>query len=100
MSSLTHTPISQISSRYLEALHKAHEAYTAVENSERIRRGKGKGKVLCEVKYMTGDQVFFKCAKSRKWDGPATVLGEDGQQVLFKSGGTYIQVHPCRLKTK
>ena len=49
---------------------------------------------------MTGDQVFFKCAKSKKWHGPATVLGKDGQQVLFKSDGTYIQVHPCRLKTK
>ena len=25
---------------------------------------------------MTGDQVYFKCANSREWHGPATVLGQ------------------------
>ena len=45
---------------------------------------------------MTGDQVYFTCANSREWHGPATVLGQDGQQVLVKSDSTYIQVHPYR----
>ena len=40
----------------------------------------------------------FKRANSREWNGPATVLGQDGQQVLVKSGSTYIRVHPCRLQ--
>ena len=39
---------------------------------------------------MTGDQVYFKSANSREWHGPATVLGQDGQQVLVKSDSTYI----------
>ena len=29
--------------------------------------------------------------------GPASVLGQDGQQVLVKHGSYYIHVHPCRL---
>ena len=47
---------------------------------------------------MTGDQVYFKRANSREWHGPATVLGQDEQQVLVKSGSTYIRVHPWRLQ--
>ena len=47
---------------------------------------------------MAGDQVYFKCANSQEWHGPATVLGQDRRQVLVKSGITYIRVHPCRLQ--
>ena len=47
---------------------------------------------------MTGDQIYFKRANSREWHGPTIVLGQDGQQVLVKSGSTYILVHPCRLQ--
>ena len=47
---------------------------------------------------MTGDQVYFKRANTQEWHGPATLLGQDGQQVLVKSGSIYIRVHPCRLQ--
>ena len=26
-----------------------------------------------------------------------TVIGQDGQQVLVKHGGSYVRVHPCHL---
>ena len=29
--------------------------------------------------------------------GPASVSGQDGQQVLVKHGSYHIHVHPCRL---
>ena len=94
---LTNKPVSKVISQNLEALHKAGEAFIAAENSERIRRALSHNiHTTCEVEYMTGDQVYFKCANSREWHGPATVLGQDRQQVLVKSGSTYILVHPCR----
>ena len=95
---LTNKPLSKVISQNLEALHKAREAFTAAENSGRISRALSHNiRTTCKVKYMTGDQVYFKRANSREWHGPATVLGQDRQQVLIKSGSTYIRVYPCRL---
>ena len=51
-----------------------------------------------DVKYLTGDSVYFKRLASNSWHGPAKVLGQDGQQVLVKKGSRYIRVHPCRLQ--
>ena len=96
---LTNKPVSKVISQNLEALHKAREAFIAAENSGRIRRALSHNiHTTCKVKYMTGDQVYFKRANSREWHGPATVPGQDGQQVLVKSGSTCIRVHPCRLQ--
>ena len=81
MPAQTNKPVSKVISQNLEALHKAREAFIAAENSERIRRG-----------------LSHKHANSREWHAPATVLGQDKQQVLAKSGSTYIRVHPCRLQ--
>ena len=39
-----------------------------------------------------------ECADSREWHGPATVLGQGGQQVLIKNGSSYFRVHPCQLQ--
>ena len=50
-----------------------------------------------DIKYIDGDSVYYKRKDSSKWHGPATVLGQDGQQVLIKHGGVYVRVHPCRL---
>ena len=42
--------------------------------------------------------VNYHRNKSKKWHGPAKVLGKDGQQHLLKHGGVYIRVHPCRMQ--
>ena len=41
--------------------------------------------------------MYYKRANDRRWKVPASVLGQDGQQVLVKHGSHYICVHPCRL---
>ena len=41
--------------------------------------------------------MYYKRANDRRWKGLASVLGQDGQQVLVKHGSHYIRVHPCRL---
>ena len=51
-----------------------------------------------DVALLNGDVVYYKRKDSRKWKGPATVLGKDGQQVLLKQGGYYVRVHPCKLR--
>ena len=48
--------------------------------------------------FITGDYVYYKWASDLKWHGPATVLGQEGQQVLLKHGGFYIRVHCCRVQ--
>ena len=47
---------------------------------------------------LTGDNVYYKRAPDSQWRGLDTEIGQDGQQVLLKHGGFYIQVHPCRVQ--
>ena len=55
-------------------------------------------RTIGDIKYFRGDKVYYMRRTKNKWQGPAVVLGQDGQQVLVKHGGIYIRVHPCRLK--
>ena len=96
---LTAKPTSKILAKNLEALHKARESFIACENSERIRRALSHNiRTSGDIKYLTGDRVYFKRANNREWHGPASVIGQDGQQVLVKYGSSYSRVHPCRLQ--
>ena len=52
------------------------------------------------VKFVNGDLVFFKRKDEHRWKGPATVIGQDGQQVILKHGGYIVRVHPCRVLLK
>ena len=80
----------------LIALHKAREAFIFSENSEKICCTLNNN-IRTNVKYITGDKVYYKRANDRRWKGLASVLGQDGQQVLVKHGSHYICVHPSRL---
>ena len=82
----------------LNALHGARQAYIASENSEKIKRALAhQVRTSGDIKYVTGDRVYYRRRIDKSWRGPATVLGTDGQQVLVKHGGVYVRVHPCRL---
>jgi hypothetical protein len=71
----------------LNALHSAIEAFIQSERSERIRRAlHSNTRTYSDVAFLNGDVVYYKRKNSRKWKGPATVLGKDGQQVLLKHG--------------
>ena len=95
---LSNRPSSEILKDNLNALHMAREAFIQSENSEKIRRALSHPvRTSGDIKYINGDSVYYKRKDSSKWHGPATVLGQDGQQVLVKHGGVYIRVHPCRL---
>ena len=82
----------------LNVLHASRQAFIASESSEKIKRALQHNiRRSGDVKYFTGDSVYYKRLNDRKWHGPASVLGQDGQQVLVKHGGVYVRVHPCRL---
>ena len=50
------------------------------------------------IKYLTGDSVYFNRLNSNQWHSPAKVLGQDGQQVLVKNGSSYHhRIHSSRL---
>ena len=83
----------------LNALHIARRAFIASDSSEKIRRAlRHNVRSSGDVKYFSGDKVYYKRLLTKKWKGPAVVLGQDGQQVLVKHGGIYVRVHPCRLR--
>ena len=93
---LTHQPISKIVSNNLDAILKAREGFISSKNSEKIKQTLSHNIISSEdVKYISGDSVYYKRIDSKEWHGPAKVLGQDGQQVLVKNGSNYIRVYPC-----
>ena len=90
---------SEIISQNLIAMKKAREAFIHSESSERIRRALNHNtRTYSNVKYITGDKVYFKRSDENRWHGPATVIGQEGQYVLLRNQSSWIRVHPCRLQ--
>ena len=74
------------------------QAHIKCESDSRVRRAlRHNIRTSGDTVYVTGDKVYYKRVDSRRWKGPGTVIGQEGQQVLVKHGGVYIRVHPCRL---
>ena len=82
---LTSQPTTKILKDNLVAIHKAREAFIEGENSERIKRALSHNvRTSGEIKYVSGDSVYFKRPKDNSWHGPGRVLGQDGQQDHIK----------------
>ena len=83
----------------LNAQQASRVAFMESERSERLRRAlRTSTRTYSDQVIVNGDKVYYKRKDSKRWKGPAFVLGKDGQQVLVKHGGYYIRVHPCRVK--
>ena len=89
---------SEIIAENLNAMHVARKTFIEAESSEKIRRAlRHNIRTTGDIKYFTGDNIYYKRNDSNLWKGPATVIGQDNQQVLVKHGSVYVRVHPCRL---
>ena len=96
---LSETTYSKYLEEHLEAMRKARSAYIYTESSIRIRRALNHNtRSSNDVKYITGDNVYYKRRNEARWRGPGTVIGQDGQFVLVRHQSTWIRVHPCRLQ--
>lgn len=83
----------------LKAQRLARISHVQSESSERIRRALNKNiRTSGDVKYINGDSVYFRKNKDNKWQGPASVVGQDGQLVLVRLQGSWYRVHPCNLQ--
>ena len=88
------TSISKYVTNQMEALHVSREAFVKAESSEKIRRALRRQIRPSGTTYDTGDLVYHKRNNSDKWKGPGRVIGQDGQQVSVRHGGTYVRIHP------
>ena len=91
------TTISKYVTNYMEALHVSREEFVKAESSERTRRALRRQIRPSGTTYDTGNLVYYKRNDSDKWKGPGHVIGQDGQQVFVRHGGTHIRIHPCCL---
>ena len=85
----------------LNAMHYARQQYIKSESSEKIVRAlRSQTRAYSDTKYLTIEMVYYERERCNSWNGPGTVIGQDGQQDLAKH--VYIRVHPChlRLETK
>ena len=92
---------SKIAAENLNVMHNARQAFIKAEADEKLRRAlRHQVRTSSEVKFITGDKVYYKRRSDDTWKAPAVVIGQESQQVLIKHGSTYQRIHPCRLKLK
>ena len=93
--------ISKTVADNLNAMHVARQEFIKSESSDRLRRAlKHQVRPSSNVQFFIGDDVYYKRLKSKYWQGPATVIGQDGQQILVKHGSYMYRVHPCKVKLR
>ena len=69
-----------------------------LEASEKIRRAlRAQTRTHSNMKYLSGEEVFYKRDDQKKWQGPGRVIGQDGSKVLIKIPTGLITVHSCRV---
>lgn len=89
---------SQLVADNINAQHKAREALIQLESSERIRRAlRSQTRTYSNMKYLSGEEVFYKRDAEKRWRGPGRVIGHDGSKVLIKIPTGLIAAHSCRV---
>ena len=83
----------------LEAMRKERKAFLQTESSVRFRRSMNcKTSPYRDVRYITGDDVYYKNPSKNLWSGPANVIGQDGQFILVRHQANWIRVHSSKLQ--
>ena len=96
LSSETSSPVV---AEYFNNLELARQAFVQAENSSKLKRALKKSvRSHCSAVFVNGDEVFYKNPNNRRWQGPATVIGQDRKVVLLRHGSVLRRVHPCRLQ--
>ena len=89
---------SELIAKHLNAMHKAREEFIKLEASEKLRRAlRAQTRTHNDIRYLPGDEVFYKRDDDKRWKGPGRVIGQDGSKVLIKTPVSTISVHSCRV---
>ena len=87
---------NKIISKNIQAIHCTREALIA---SEIHKNCEGPYRTTSDnIKYLTGDSVYYKCTNSNQWHLTVKILGQNGQPVLVKNSSKNIKVHPGQLQ--
>ena len=67
----------------LKAQKMARIAHVRAESSKKIRRALNKNYRSHEdINFINGDSVYFRRNKFSKWQGPASIIGQDDNSVI------------------
>jgi len=90
---------SSVIAEHLNAIATARKAFIQAQTSAKLRKALNHPvREYADVKYQTGDNVYYKLPDDRRWQGPATVIGADGKVIMLRHGSVIRRVHPCRLQ--
>ena len=90
---------SKLIADHLNALHKAREAFTESESSEKLKRAlRRKTRTASSRDFANGDSVYYKRNDNNEWRGPGRIIGVDGKVILVRHGGKVVSVAPCSIR--
>ena len=85
---------SQLVADHLNAMHAMRREFVRLESCEKVRRAlRSKVRSHAKIRYLSGEDVFYKREDETKWLGPARVIGQDGSKILLKIPTGPITVH-------
>lgn len=84
-------------SKIVAAMHTAREEFTKSEASEKIKRALRHNIRVSNQAFNAGEKVFYRKEGLEHWQGPATVIGQDGKVVIIKHASHMLRTSPSRL---
>ena len=83
--------------KHIAALHAAREEFVKSEASEKIKRALRHNVRISNQIFTAGEKVFYRKEGRDEWQGPATVIGQDGKVIIIKHGSFVLRTSPSRL---
>ena len=98
LSMLNESTSSRVVAEHLNAMHTSRKAFMEVQNSDILKRA-FKQRIYQDTtaKFVPGDEVYWK-REEGNFVGPATVVGQLGNQVLIWNFGRVVKINPSRVK--
>ena len=89
----------QLVAENLHAMISARRQFLSNEADEKLRRALLHQTLSSDVyDIQNRDHDYYKRDIANRWEGPGTVIGNDGKQVLIQHGSTSVRVHSSRLQ--
>ena len=97
LSALEGRSFSDTLNYHLDVLHKAREAFTESENSDRIRRALRRKICTKNAVYNNGDLVWYRKRDHDRDMDPGKVIFQDGKVIFVRHGSQFIRLSANRI---